>query len=177
MADKTKLFKAHLDVADINHHRYEHKDFTLALLPNEDTQHFLLKLIGYSLLPLEQANIFSHNTSSFNPDVGIQALDEHFEVWLDAGFPSLKRVDRACHKSEQVIILTPTQSSWLDENKHKLRLLDNLHLISLDNHFIQKIEDNIVKKLDWSVILENDKITISDHCDFYETQLNELSLA
>jgi uncharacterized protein YaeQ len=177
MADKSRLFKAHIDVSDIDHHRYEHKDFTLALLPNEDTTHFLLKLIGYSLLPLNEANIYSPKAHSFNPDVGIQSLDEHFEIWLDAGFPPIKRVDKASHKSEQVIILTPTYSDWLDENKQKLRLIDNLQLISIDNCFINKIEDNIERKLEWSVILENNQISISDNHGFYETHLNALSLA
>jgi len=177
MADKSKLFKVHIDVSDIDHHRYEHKDFTLALLPNEDTAHFLLKLIGYGLLPLNEANFYSPKARSFNPDVGIQSLDEHFEIWLDAGFPSIKRIDKASHKAEQIIILTPTYSDWLEENKQKLRLIENLQLIALDNSFIHKIEDNIERKLDWSVILENNKLSISDNHGFYETNLEEVSLA
>lgn len=176
MADKSRLFKAHIDVSDIDHNRYEHKDFTLALLPNEDTTHFLLKLIGYSLLPLNEANFYSPKAHSFNPDVGIETFDEHFEIWLDAGFPSIKRIDKASHKSEQVIILTPSHSDWLEENKQKLRLIDNLQLISLDNRFIDKIEDNIERKLNWSVVLDDKQISISDNHDFYETNLNELSL-
>lgn len=85
MADKSRLFKAHIDVSDIDHHRYEHKDFTLALLPNEDITHFLLKLIGYSLLPLNEANIYSPKAHVFNPDVGIQSLDERFEILVRCG--------------------------------------------------------------------------------------------
>lgn len=97
--------------------------------------------------------------------------------WLDAGFPSIKRIDKASHKAKQIIILTPTYSDWLDENKQKLRLIDNLQLISIDNCFINNIEDNIERKLDWSVILESNKISISDNHGFYEANLNTLSLA
>ncbi len=173
MTDKQYIYKAHIDVSDINHHRYEHIDFTLSLLPHEDTQHLLLKLIGYCLFPFTESIISTSDDLPLHPDVGICDLDDHFKLWLDVGFPELKRIEKACRKSDQVIILTIAKSQWLAENKAKLLLLNNLHLLKIEADFLKFLQRDMSRKLVWSVILDQNRLALTSHNAFFETVIGE----
>lgn len=170
MANKQIVFKAHLDVSDMNHHRYEHKDVTISLLPKEDIEHFLLKLIGYCLLPLESAFWSKTNDQPIHPDLGLQDEIGDYTLWIEVGFPSQKRLDKACQLAKQVVLITPKESEWLDNMKSYLRKRAT-KVIAIDIKFLNQLQIDISKRLDWSVIIEHNKLTISNDLGYYETSL------
>ena len=172
MANKQIVFKAHLDVSDMNNHRYEHKDVTISLLPKEDLEHFLLKLIGYCLLPLESAFWSKTNHQPIHPDLGLQNEIGDYTLWVEVGFPSQKRLDKACQLAKQVVLITPKVSDWLNDMKSHLRK-HSIKVIAIDHDFLNQLQTDLSKRVDWSVIIEHNKLTISNDLGYYETSLTQ----
>ena len=46
-----------------------------------------------------------------------------------------------------------------------------IKVIAIDIKFLNKLQIDISKRLDWSVIIEHNKLTISNDLGYYETSL------
>lgn len=166
------VFKAHLDVADLNHHRYEHKDVTVALLPREDLEHFLLKLIGFCLLPLHSAAWSKNNDNPIHPDLSLKDEFNRYILWIEVGSPTQKRLERAMQQAEQVIVITLKNSTWLTDNEAYLSR-KHIKLLAIDTQFLNNLSQDMTQRFDWSVVVEQNTLTITNNQGFYETNFTE----
>lgn len=170
MSDKARIFKARFSIADLRQQRNHQEVFTTALTKNETLEHFVLKLVGYCLLSYDSHAVLNKLSDRLQPDVGIQALDEHYKTWLSVDQPNLDQLLKIAKQVDELLVLTVSNSQWLIESEARLKLFANSHIIEIDQQFVDDIQMDLTRSLNWDVIIDESSLMISDKVHCYETK-------
>ncbi|BDF94225.1 YaeQ family protein [Pseudoalteromonas sp. KAN5] len=170
MSDKARIFKARFSIADLRQQRNHQEVFTTALTRNETLEHFVLKLVGYCLLSYDNNAVLNKLSDRLQPDVGIQALDDHYKTWLSVAQPNLDQLFKIAKQVDELLILSTSNSQWLTESESRLKLFANSHIIEIDQQFVDDIQMDLTRSLNWDVIIDENSLMISDKVHCYETK-------
>lgn len=107
LALKSTIYKAALQIADMDRGLYADHLLTLALHPSETEERLMVRLLAFALsVPaddLDGALVFARGLSdSDEPDLWRHALDGSLRQWIEVGQPDERRVMRACGRAQQV---------------------------------------------------------------------------
>jgi len=134
MAANATIYKASLNIADMDRHYYAEHNFTLAKHPSENDLRLMVRLTAF-ILNADEDLLFSKGIAQDNePDLWTKALDGEIKLWIDLGQPDEKRIRKACGRSEQVIIYTYQEGSalaWWKQAEKTLKRFKNLRVINL----------------------------------------------
>ena len=134
MAANATIYKASLNIADMDRHYYAEHVFTLAKHPSENDFRLMVRLAAF-ILNADEDLLFSKGIAQDDePDLWTKALDGEIKLWIDLGQPDEKRIRKACGRSEQVIIYTYQEGSalaWWKQAEKTLKRFKNLRVINL----------------------------------------------
>lgn len=113
MALKSTIFKASLQVADIEHGYYADHALTLARHPSETDERMMIRLAAlalnahklHSLCQGDGTLAFGAGLSNPDePDVWLRDFTGQTRLWIEVGQPEDKPVIRACGKADEVLL-------------------------------------------------------------------------
>lgn len=135
MAAKATIYKASLNIADMDRNYYAEHNFTLAKHPSENDLRLMVRLAAF-ILNADEKLLFSKGISQDDePDLWQKALDGEIKLWIDLGQPDEKRIRKACGRSEKVIIYTYQEgsaSAWWKQVGKSLERFKNLSVVHLN---------------------------------------------
>ncbi|MET0312079.1 MAG: YaeQ family protein [Burkholderiaceae bacterium] len=111
MAIKSTIFKANLQVADIDNNYYADHALTLARHPSETDERMMVRLAALALNAHQlQTKCGGDGTLAFGaglsdpdePDVWLRDFTGQARLWIEVGQPEDKPVIKACGKAEEV---------------------------------------------------------------------------
>ncbi|MCP5273014.1 MAG: YaeQ family protein [Burkholderiaceae bacterium] len=107
MALKSTIYKATLQIADMDRGLYADHALTLALHPSETEERLMVRLLAFALSVPEDdhdgALVFARGLSDTDePDLWRHALDGTLRQWIEVGQPDERRLLRACGRAGQV---------------------------------------------------------------------------
>lgn len=107
MALKSTIYKASLQIADMDRGLYADHALTLALHPSETAERLMMRVLAFALsVPADDhdgALLFARGLSdSEEPDLWRHALDGTLRDWIEVGLPDERRVLRACGRAGRV---------------------------------------------------------------------------
>ena len=140
MAANATIYKASLNIADMDRHYYAEHNLTLAKHPSENDLRLMVRLAAFVLNADEDLSFSKGISQDDEPDLWQKALDGEIKLWIDLGQPDEKRIRKACGRSERVIIYTYQEGSalaWWKQEEKTLKRFKNLCVINL------KIDGNI----------------------------------
>jgi uncharacterized protein YaeQ len=132
MALKATIFKAELNIADMDRGYYQDHQLTLALHPSETKERLIVRLLAFAL-NANQDIIFCKGLSDDDePDLWQKNLNGEIELWIDVGMPDEKRIRKACHRAKRVIIYSygGRNKVWWQQIRDKLQRFHNLSVIN-----------------------------------------------
>jgi len=135
MATKATIYKALLNIANMDSHYYAEHNLTMAQHPSETDLRLMVRLVAF-ILNAEEDLVFCKGISQEDePDLWKKSLGGEIELWIDLGQPDEKRIKKACGRSEKVIIYTYQEgmaTSWWKQIETSLTRFSNLQVIHLD---------------------------------------------
>ncbi|MBE0499623.1 MAG: YaeQ family protein [Campylobacterales bacterium] len=135
MAAKATIYKASLNIADMDRHYYAEHGLTLAKHPSENDLRLMVRLAAF-VFNADERLLFSKGISQDDePDLWQKALDGEIKLWIDLGQPDEKRIRKACGRAEKVVIYTYQEGSalaWWKQEEKSLKRFKNLHVIYLN---------------------------------------------
>lgn len=133
MALKSTIYKANVQIADMDRHLYADHALTLARHPSETEERLMIRLLAFALqVPRDDhdgALQFARGLSdSDEPALWQHSLDGTLRHWIELGQPDDRRLARACARAERVTLLTygPSCEVWWKGLAGKLSRLTNL---------------------------------------------------
>ena len=136
MATKATIYKALLNIANMDSHYYAEHNLTMAQHPSETDLRLMVRLVAF-ILNAEEDLVFCKGISQEDePDLWKKSLGGEIELWIDLGQPDEKRIKKACGRSEKVIIYTYQEgmaSSWWRQIETSLTRFSNLQVIHLES--------------------------------------------
>ncbi|MFZ2301109.1 MAG: YaeQ family protein [Gallionella sp.] len=133
MAIKATVFKAALQIADMDRHYYADHALTLARHPSETDERMMVRLLAFALYADELLAFGKGLSSDEEPDLWQKDLTGTIERWIEVGLPDERAIRKACGRAAQVVVISygRAASIWWNENRDKLQRLDNLTVLNL----------------------------------------------
>lgn len=133
MAIKATVFKAALQIADLDRHYYADHALTLARHPSETDERMMVRLLAFALYANEALTFGKGLSNDEEPDLWQKDLTGAIERWIEVGLPDERAIRKACGRAKQVVVISygRTASIWWNENRDRLQRLDNLTVLNL----------------------------------------------
>lgn len=134
MALKATIFKADLQVSDLDRHYYQEHSLTLARHPSETDERLMVRLLAFALHASETM-AFGRGIST-EDEAALWDIDPtgNIDLWIDVGLPDERDIRRACHRSNRMVLITyggRAADVWWQQNREKLAGFGNLTVLNL----------------------------------------------
>ena len=133
MAQKATVFKAELQMSDLDRHYYQTHALTLARHSSETDERMMVRLIAFARHADPTVTFGNGISASDEPDLWQRDLTGAIALWIDVGLPEPKLLRRAAGRSGQVVAYTYGRSAdqWWNEHRADLNRIDNLAVFRL----------------------------------------------
>ena len=135
MALKATIYKAALQIADMDRNLYADHQLTLALQPSETEERLMIRLLAFALnVPADDHGGALTQALGLaeadEPDLWQHDLTGQLLHWLEVGQPDDRRITRACGRARRVTLYGYASSTtmWWAAIQNKLARLSNLAL-------------------------------------------------
>ncbi len=176
VALKATIYKAQLQIADMDRHRYADHALTLALHPSETEERLLIRLLAFALhVPPDDhrgALQFARGLSDTDePDLWQHDLSGQLVHWIELGQPDERRLAKACSRAERVTLLTygPAVPVWWSGIERKLTRLDKLAVWQIPAAQSQALARLAQRAMQWQVNIQDGHVWV--HGDSGEVEL------
>ncbi len=163
MATKATIYKALLNIANMDSHYYAEHNLTMAKHPSETDLRLMVRLIAFILNADEELGFCKGISQEDEPDLWKKSLGGDIELWIDLGQPDEKRIKKACGRSEKVIIYTYQEgmaTSWWKQIETSLTRFSNLQVIHLEMD--GEIEDLAKRAMSLQANISDGELTLID---------------
>jgi uncharacterized protein YaeQ len=128
MAQKSTVFKAELQVSDLDRHYYQTHTLTLARHSSETDERMMVRLIAFALHADPALSFGNGLSASDEPDLWQRDLTGAITHWIHVGLPESKLLRRAAGRSVKVSVYVYGRGvdQWWNEHRAELNRIDNL---------------------------------------------------
>lgn len=179
MAIKSTVFKAHLQLADIDHNYYADHTLTLARHPSETDERMMVRLAALALnAHALQDTCGGDGTLAFgaglsdpdDPDAHLTDFTGRKRLWIEVGQPEDKPLAKACSQADAVRVYPFGHAAevWWKGIETKLTRLDKLQVWRLPSEGAQSLASLAERSmqlqatvLDGVLTLSNDKGSVA----------------
>ncbi len=134
MALKATIFKAELQVSDLDRHYYNSHSLTLARHPSETDERMMVRLLAFALLASADLAFGRGLSTEDEADLLETAPDGTLATWVDVGLPDERAIRRACHRARRVVVLAyggKAVDIWWQQNQGAVAPHANLTVLRL----------------------------------------------
>lgn len=142
MALKATIYKADLQIADLDRHYYGNHALTIARHPSENDERMMTRVLAFALNASDSLAFTKGLCDTDEPDIWQKDLTGAIELWIELGQPDEKRLRQICAKSERVIVYCYSGRSaeiWWEQIRDKAARLDNLNVYNLSPADVQAL--------------------------------------
>lgn len=182
MALKATIYKAALQIADMDRGLYADHALTLALHPSETEERLMVRLLAFALqVPADDhggALLFARGLAdSDEPDLWQHDLTGQLLHWLEVGHPADdRRLSKACGRARRVSLYTYAQSTpvWWAGMQPKVARLNNLTVWQLPAEQSQALAALAQRSMQLQITVQDAQIWVGDGRQSVELQLQVL---
>lgn len=134
MALGATIFKAAIQISDMDRGYYHEHAFTVARHPSETDERMMVRLVAYCLHASEALAFGKGLSTDDEPDIWAKDLTGAIRTWIDVGLPDEKRMRKACGRAHEVFVYSygvQGAKVWWDQVGNRLEKLRNLTVMSL----------------------------------------------
>ena len=172
MAIKSTIFKAHLQIADIDHGYYADHALTLARHPSETDERMMVRLAALALQAHElQSTCNGDGTLAFgaglsdpdDPDVSLTDFTGRKRLWIEVGQPEDKPLAKACSKADAVVVYAFHHAAevWWKGIQTKLTRLDKLQVWRIPSDASQQLATLAERSMQLQATVQEGALTLS----------------
>jgi uncharacterized protein YaeQ len=184
MALKSTVYKATLQVADMDRSHYRDHLLTLALHPSETEERLMMRVLAHALqaptddtdTPLLQARGLS---DSDEPDLWQHDRTGALLQWIEVGAPDDRRLAKACGRSQRVTVYAYAASApvWWKGIADRVARLSNLTVWQIDSGASQTLASLAHRSMQLQVTVQDGLVWVSDGVRTAEIHPQALKLA
>lgn len=176
MALKATIYKATVNVADMDRNVFIDSNLTLARHPSETEERLMLRLLAW-LVNAHERLLFTRGLSAEDePEIWLMNDHNGIELWVDLGLPEERRVKRACNRSASVVLYTYNGRAaqiWWQQNQSKLAQQDNLTIRFIDDEQLSALIKMASRSMTLQATIQDGTIWLSDDQNHLELRFTD----
>lgn len=164
MALKATIFKAMINIADMDRDYYTDLNLTIAQHPSETNKRMMVRLVAYILNAADGLEFTKGLCEDNEPEVWQKNYSGDIELWIDIGRPEDKRLKSACHKAKQVLLYTygdNAQSEWWKLYSQKVLPLSNLSIFHISDEHLLAAEALVSRTMKIQASIQDGQLWLS----------------
>ena len=183
MAIKSTIFKANVQIADIDHNYYADHALTLARHPSETDERMMVRLVALSLQAHQLQDMCNGDgvlgfgaglSDPDEPDVMLRDFTERTRLWIEVGQPEDKPLLKACNKADQVVLYVFSHAGevWWKGIQNKLTRPSNLQVWRIPAAASQSLTSLAERSMqlqatiqEGALMLSNSQTTVHIECE------------
>jgi uncharacterized protein YaeQ len=164
MALKSTIYKARLDIADLDRNYYAECQLTLARHPSESETRMMIGLAAFALNAHERLEFSRGLGETEAPDLWQSDMTGDLELWIELGHPDERRVAKACGRCKRVLVYTYSASPelWWDPIADGLAKWRNLSVFRLDPAETDGLSALVKRSMDLSATIQDEELWLRD---------------
>ncbi len=143
MALKATVYKATLNIANLDTHYYEEHSLTLAKHPSETDERLMVRLLAFAMFANEALTFGKDISEDDEPALWRKDLTGAVDLWIEIGQPDERIIRKACGRSKDVVLILygPHTELWWKKNQRDFLNRPNLTIISLPYESTQALAE------------------------------------
>jgi len=164
MALKATIFRAELQIADMERNYYQTHSLTLARHPSENDERMMVRLLAFALNARENLVFGSSIGNDGEPDLWQKDLTGAIQLWIDVGLPDEKRIRRACGRAGRVVVYCYGRGAdlWWKQSGESLVRSDNLEVIDLPQAATQALARLAKRSMQLNCTIQDGQVWLAD---------------
>ena len=174
MAIKSTIFKAQLDISDMDRHYYESHSLALARHSSETDERLMVRLLAFALNAHEHLSFSDGLDNADEPALWQKDLTGRIERWVDVGQPDEKRILKASGRSDEVVVYCYGKSSakWWEQTSAKVTRVKNLQVFHLLN--APELAKYAERNMSFHCLIEGGQLWLTAGEENFEVEMNQL---
>jgi len=184
MAIKATVYRANLQIADMDRGLYATHQVTLAREPSETDERMMARLLAFGLqVPADDhdgALVFARGAADAEePDLWQRGLAGELRLWIEVGQPDERRLVRAAGRADRVVLYVYSSAAhiWWAGVQAKVARLANLSVWQLPAAQSQALAALASRSMQLQVTVQEGQIWVGNADDSVEIHPIALKMA
>lgn len=167
MALKATIYKAELQIADMDRNYYQEHLLTLARHPSETDERMMIRLLAFAIHASDSLTFTKGLFDTEEPDLWQKDLTGAIQLWIEVGQPDEKRLMKACGRSEKVVVYSygATSHIWFKAIANKLERAKNLSVINIPSDAAVQLQKMANRNMQLQCTIQDGQIWLTDSVD------------
>jgi uncharacterized protein YaeQ len=176
MALKSTIYKAGLQIADMDRNYYADHTLTIACHPSETADRMMVRVLAFALNAHERLGFGKGLSDVDDPDLSLKDLTGQIDLWIEVGQPDEKTILKACGRGTQVKIYAYSTSvpMWWKQVGPKVERARNLAVYSIAPEVTQALGKLAQRAMRLQCTVQDGEIWIRDETESVEVVLTKL---
>jgi uncharacterized protein YaeQ len=177
MALPSTIFRASLQLANVDRNLYESLQTTVAQHPSETEERLVARLLAYAL-SYEPGLAFTRGVGAADePDLWVMGPDGRVTLWIEVGLPDPERLVKASRHVGRVVLFACGASlpRWEEQHLSRLAGIANLTVLGLDQGFLSRLVSHLQRSIAWSLTITEGSLYLNVGSETLETTLVHIS--
>jgi len=176
MALKSTIYKAELQLSDMDRHYYAAHSLTLARHPSETDERMMVRLLAFALNADENL-VFAKGLADIEePDLWRKDYTGAIKLWVEVGQPDERRLLKACGRAEQVVAYCYASNSsiWWQGIGNRLERAKNLTVWNLPVATSQALEKMAQRTMQLQCTIQDGQLWLTNDDQTVQVDLVKL---
>lgn len=163
MALRATVYKAELQISDVDRGVFETVSLPLACHPSETEERLMVRLLAFALHYGEGLAFGRGISNDDEATIWQHDLTGNMILWVEVGLPDERVLRRACGRAEKVVLYTyggRSAALWWEQNAPALERNDNLRVVDLSRELTQALADAAQRNMQVQVTVQEGELWI-----------------
>lgn len=170
MALKATIFKADLQISDMDRHYYQNHTLTIARHPSETDERMMIRVLAFALNASEALTFGKGLSDVEEPDIVAKDLTGAIDLWIEVGQPDDKRILKACGRAARVIVYSYSSVSniWWNQTGSRVERAKNLTVINIASETSLALEKLAQRSMQLQCTIQDGQIWLGSNEDMVQ---------
>ena len=164
MALKATIYKADLNISDMDRHYYQEHALTIARHPSETDERVMVRVLAFAL---HADPLLAYGKDLFDveePALWLKDLTGAIDLWIEVGQPDERRLMKASGRAERVVVYSYSATShiWFKGLASKIERAGNISIVNIDSGSAAELQRMAQRSMGLQCTIQDGQVWLTD---------------
>lgn len=172
MALKATIYKADLQIADMDRHYYAAHALTIARHPSETEERVMIRILAFALHASDALAFTKGLFDTDEPDLWEKDLTGAITTWIEIGQPDDKRLLKASARAARVVVYCYSAASaiWYKGLANKIERARNVEVVNIPAETSAALARLAKRGLQLQCTIQDGQVWLTDGADTVQVE-------
>lgn len=165
MALKATIYKAQVQLTDLDRHYYDPLNLTIAKHPSETDERMMVRVLAFILNAHEHLQMTKGLSTDDEPDIWQVNLSGEIDLWIELGLPDERRIRKAFSRAKAVNVYSyggGAADMWWQKIENKLSRFKRLTVVNLNQDSVIELAQLVTRTMELQCTIEDGEVWLTD---------------